>query len=105
MGELRDLLSQVQLHMGFRGWLLVDSNSLTPRGPLSKQNRAVLFYFNNFAHFCKRLSAPGFYGSSLNWHFDDVAKDIIIYLSKAHKRFTGPGYLKVLLPIFLCPVS
>jgi len=34
---------------------LVDSNSLTPWGPPSKQNQVVLFYFNNFASFCKRL--------------------------------------------------
>src|SRR5260370_19427350 len=34
---------------------LVDSYSLTPRGPLSKQSQAVLFYFNDFAQFCKRL--------------------------------------------------
>jgi hypothetical protein len=27
---------------------LYDSNSLTPKGPLSKQNQAVLFYSNNF---------------------------------------------------------
>ena len=27
---------------------LVDSNSLTPRGPPFKHNRTVLFYFNNF---------------------------------------------------------
>jgi len=27
---------------------LCDSNSLTPLGPLSKQNQTVLFYFNNF---------------------------------------------------------
>jgi len=34
---------------------LVDSNSLTPWGPPSKQNQVILFYFNNFASFCKRL--------------------------------------------------
>ena len=55
MSELRDLLAKSKVHMGLRVDCLVDSNSLTPWGPLSKQNQTVLFYFNNFAQFCKRL--------------------------------------------------
>src|ERR1035437_10236112 len=37
--------------------LCVDSNSLTPLGPFSKQNQPVLFYSNNFTQFCKWLTA------------------------------------------------
>jgi len=49
MRELRDLLAKGKLPRGLRVGCLVDSNSLTPWGPLSKQNQVVLFYFNNFA--------------------------------------------------------
>ena len=53
---MRELLPKVKLHHGpLVVGCLVDSNSLTPWGLLSKQNQTVLFYFNNFAEFCKRL--------------------------------------------------
>jgi hypothetical protein len=56
VGELRDLLAKCKLHMGLSEPLLcVDSNSLTPLGPFSKQNQPVLFYSNNFTQFCKWL--------------------------------------------------
>ena len=48
VSELRDLLAKSKLHMGLRVGCLVDSNSLTPWGPLSKQNQTVLFNFSNF---------------------------------------------------------
>src|ERR1035437_1306362 len=42
--------------MGLSGSrLCVDSNSLTPLGPIPKQNQPVLFYSNNFTQFCKWL--------------------------------------------------
>src|ERR1035437_1087929 len=42
--------------MGLSGLrLCVDSNSLTPLGPIPKQNHTVLFYSNNFTQFCKWL--------------------------------------------------
>jgi hypothetical protein len=42
--------------MGLSGSrLCVDSNSLTPLGPSSKQNQTVLFYSNDFTQFCKSL--------------------------------------------------
>ena len=54
MGELRDLLAKCKLPVGLSVSLLcVDSNSLTPLGPFTKQNQTVLFYSNNFTHFCK----------------------------------------------------
>src|ERR1035437_6208325 len=43
--------------MGLSGLrLCVDSNSLTPLGPIPKQNHTVLFYSNNFTQFCKWLT-------------------------------------------------
>ena len=56
VSELRDLLAKCKLQVGLpKSLLCIDSNSLTPRGPFSKQNQSVLFYSNNFTHFCKRL--------------------------------------------------
>src|ERR1035437_10013491 len=50
--------------MGLSGSrLCVDSNSLTPLGPIPKQNQPVLFYSNNFTQFCKwlRSTKKGFH--------------------------------------------
>ena len=58
MGELRDLLAKCKLPVGLSESLLcVDSNSLTPLGPSTKQNQTVLFYSNNFTQFCKWLES------------------------------------------------
>ena len=63
MGELRDLLAKCKLQVGLSEPLLcVDSNSLTPLGPLTKQNQTVLFYSNNFPQFCKWLASTGAVG-------------------------------------------
>src|ERR1035437_821153 len=46
--------------MGLSGSrLCVDSNSLTPLGPIPKQNHPGLFYSHNFTQFCKWLDGRG----------------------------------------------
>src|ERR1035437_2053317 len=61
MGELRDLLAKCKLQVGLSELrLCVDSNSLTPQGPSTKQNQTVLFYSNNFTEFCKWLASSSY---------------------------------------------
>src|ERR1035437_5991087 len=64
--------------MGLSGLrLCVDSNSLTPLGPIPKQNHTVLFYSNNFTQFCKWLEQWGLLRSWDHVPFADELRQLL----------------------------
>src|ERR1035437_8612017 len=97
--------------MGLSGLrLCVDSNSLTPLGPIPKQNHTVLFYSNNFTQFCKWLRDRGCGAAAVQFVESLVgraprvnAELVALFREMIRSGFTGEATRLIALCIFEQP--